>query len=334
MEGNYVSNALSLGNRLISDGIMDNIPLEISLYIFTLACTDNGFTGRSLSHVSRYVREASQTVKLQSICLHGHDQILAFAELIEHTPSIARNVRQLFICNETKKSSDTPPSPPKPSKSPSNGKSEDSVRKRRLQSERAQKAYRERKTRWKRIDQATATILANVGDTIERLALSFGPAGVLKQIRGPLSLPNLVDLTITDDSLSWLTPSHRLHRLHIIYKRFTDILDPTSMSVVPALKKLRISGMRPLQGSLRIPVKFPDTLQEILISPPISPAVFGFFGSPQLIDDDEFLRLLQSDDQRNVVLEEGETGMVFDVETEERLWLEDLAYYPSQVSTC
>ena len=286
---------------------MDNIPLEISLYIFTLACTDNGFTGRSLSHVSRYVREASQTVKLQSICLHGHDQILAFAELIEYTPAIARNVRQLFICNEKKKSSNTPPSPPKPSKSSSEGRSEDSLTKLLIRSKRAQKAYRERKKRWKRIDQATATILANVGDTIERLAISFGSAGVLKQIFDPLSLPNLVDLTITDDSLSWLSPSHRLHRLHIIYKRFTDMLSPTSMLAVPALKKLRISGMRPFEDSLLTPVKFPDTLQEILISPLISSAISGL--SP-VINDDEFLRL------------------------EERLWLEDLAYCPSRVSAC
>ena len=313
---------------------MDNIPLEISLYIFTLACTDNGFTGRSLSHVSRYVREASQTVKLQSICLHGHDQILAFAELIEYTPAIARNVRQLFICNEKKKSSNTPPSLPKPSKSPSEGRSEDSLTKLLIRSKRAQKAYRERKKRWKRIDQATATILANVGDTIERLAISFGSAGVLKQIFDPLSLPNLVDLTITDDSLSWLSPSHRLHRLHIIYKRFTDMLSPTSMLAVPALKKLRISGMRPFEDSLLTPVKFPDTLQEILISPLISSAISGYVGLSPVINDDEFLRLLQSDVQRVIVLEEGETGVVFDVETEERLWLEDLAYCPSRVSAC
>ena len=106
------------------------------------------------------------------------------------------------------------------------------------------------------------------------------------------------------------------------------------MLAVPALKKLRISGMRPFEDSLLTPVKFPDTLQEILISPLISSAISGYVGLSPVINDDEFLRLLQSGVQRVIVLEEGETGFVFDVETEERLWLEDLAYCPSRVSAC
>ena len=314
---------------------MDKIPSEICLYISTLACIDNGFTGRSLSQVSQYVREVSQTVKLQSICLHGHDQILAFAELIEHTPATVRKVRQLFICNEKKRSSDTPQSASKPGNRPSVGRphSPGNRERRRLQSKIAQNAYRERRKRWKIIDQATATILANVGSTIERLAISFGPAPVLSEIREPLFLPNLVDLTITNCPLSWLAPSHRLHRLHVIYKHFADILGTTSMSVVPALEKLKISGMHQSQ---HIPVNFPDTLQEILISLPIPPAVFGYITSPPLLNHDELIHdlLLKYSSQQVVVLGKEDTSFVSDALAEERLWLENLAYCPSRVSAC
>ncbi|KAF7973305.1 hypothetical protein HWV62_15627 [Athelia sp. TMB] len=46
---------------------MDRVPFEIWIKIFSFACTDAGFTGRSLSLVSKFVRDASAQVKLQKI---------------------------------------------------------------------------------------------------------------------------------------------------------------------------------------------------------------------------------------------------------------------------
>ncbi|KZP13365.1 hypothetical protein FIBSPDRAFT_692487, partial [Athelia psychrophila] len=46
---------------------MKHIPSEIWRNISSEACTDTGFTGLSLSLVSKFVRSASEPVKLQSV---------------------------------------------------------------------------------------------------------------------------------------------------------------------------------------------------------------------------------------------------------------------------
>ncbi|KAL0953795.1 hypothetical protein HGRIS_004979 [Hohenbuehelia grisea] len=76
---------------------MNRCPTEIWALIFSYACTDSGRTGRSLSRVSRYFREVSRHVRLQSIAVHGIDQINAFAALLDSTPPRERRVRYLAI---------------------------------------------------------------------------------------------------------------------------------------------------------------------------------------------------------------------------------------------
>ncbi|EED83138.1 predicted protein [Postia placenta Mad-698-R] len=76
---------------------MDDVPVEIWSRIFTLACTDNGTTGRSLAQVSRYFRDASSAVRLRSIALIGLEQTRRFADLLERTPPELRRVRCLCI---------------------------------------------------------------------------------------------------------------------------------------------------------------------------------------------------------------------------------------------
>jgi len=71
--------------------------MEIWNQIFTLACIDNGFTGRSLSLVSRYIHKTSKSAKLQSFSVTKRQQIHAFARLIAETPPKYRRVRYLFI---------------------------------------------------------------------------------------------------------------------------------------------------------------------------------------------------------------------------------------------
>ncbi|KAF5343564.1 hypothetical protein D9758_012960 [Tetrapyrgos nigripes] len=76
---------------------MDLLPPEILDLIVSHACRDNGYTGRSLSLVSRSIRNLSQPTKLQSISIIGYDQLHSFALLLENTPASLRRVRFLFI---------------------------------------------------------------------------------------------------------------------------------------------------------------------------------------------------------------------------------------------
>jgi hypothetical protein len=76
---------------------MDRVPPELWTEIFSYACTDNGFTGRSLSLVSRHVHRCSKTVKLQSVSVIGLPQIIRFVSLLRSTPPHLKRIRQLFI---------------------------------------------------------------------------------------------------------------------------------------------------------------------------------------------------------------------------------------------
>jgi hypothetical protein len=58
---------------------MESIPPEILALIFSYACTDDGYTGRSLSLVSRYISDVSKPYKLQSVAVRGMWQVLEFA---------------------------------------------------------------------------------------------------------------------------------------------------------------------------------------------------------------------------------------------------------------
>ncbi|KAF8211952.1 hypothetical protein K438DRAFT_1220371 [Mycena galopus ATCC 62051] len=76
--------------------MLDRLPPEICAYIFDVACRDTGYTGRSLSLVSRYIHETSALSRYTSIVLVGRAQILAFARLLDRSPTHLRT-RYLFI---------------------------------------------------------------------------------------------------------------------------------------------------------------------------------------------------------------------------------------------
>ena len=76
---------------------MDRCPTEICLQIYAFACVDDGKTGRALSLVSKYTRETSKPYKLQSVSVIGYNQLLAFADLVEHTPLHLRQVKYIFL---------------------------------------------------------------------------------------------------------------------------------------------------------------------------------------------------------------------------------------------
>ncbi|KAL4266872.1 F-box domain-containing protein [Pleurotus pulmonarius] len=88
---------------------MDNCPSEIWDKIFSFACRDDGFTGRSLALVSKYMRDVSSPTRYQSLKVEGLDQMLDCARVLESTPAANRRVRYLFL------STAHPDEEPKPS---------------------------------------------------------------------------------------------------------------------------------------------------------------------------------------------------------------------------
>ena len=76
---------------------MERCSPEICAEIFRLACRDDGTTGRSLSLVSTYIHDASSPFKYQSLAVRGPHQTVAFAAVLEHTPSAQRRVHDFSI---------------------------------------------------------------------------------------------------------------------------------------------------------------------------------------------------------------------------------------------
>lgn len=89
---------------------MDRLPVELWLNILPLACTDGGYTGGSLSLVSRYVRDMARHLRYQSVSLIGHKHVQAFAGLVASKSPM--NIRHLFLSVEVPSSNDVPLSGP------------------------------------------------------------------------------------------------------------------------------------------------------------------------------------------------------------------------------
>ncbi|KAL0953616.1 hypothetical protein HGRIS_004823 [Hohenbuehelia grisea] len=75
------------------------LPPEIWSMICASACLDTGVTGRSLSQVSRFIRQVSAPYKYQSVSILNVYELAAFADLIEDTPASFRRVKHLFVCD-------------------------------------------------------------------------------------------------------------------------------------------------------------------------------------------------------------------------------------------
>ncbi|RPD57258.1 hypothetical protein L226DRAFT_489352 [Lentinus tigrinus ALCF2SS1-7] len=78
---------------------MDGCPIEILGLIFTLACVDDGYTGRALSLVSKHIRGVSRKYAFQSIALYGSHQLSAFAALLERVDPQHGRVRNLYLAD-------------------------------------------------------------------------------------------------------------------------------------------------------------------------------------------------------------------------------------------
>ncbi|KDQ62125.1 hypothetical protein JAAARDRAFT_189495 [Jaapia argillacea MUCL 33604] len=76
---------------------LEDCPAEICELIFTYACVDDGSLGRSLSLVSRYIKDVSRTTRYQSVSISGLDEMLSLNTILEGSPPEYRKVRNLFI---------------------------------------------------------------------------------------------------------------------------------------------------------------------------------------------------------------------------------------------
>lgn len=74
-----------------------NLPPEVWMLVFSWACMDHGYTGRSLSLVSRQVRSLSEPYKLQSLGVSRSKFIIRLSNILLGTPSQLRRVRYLFL---------------------------------------------------------------------------------------------------------------------------------------------------------------------------------------------------------------------------------------------
>jgi hypothetical protein len=81
---------------------MEHLPSELLHLIFGLACNDGGFTARSLSLVSRTIREKSRYSRFHSVACHNIAQTLSFARILDETPPHLRVVRHFLVCNSYK----------------------------------------------------------------------------------------------------------------------------------------------------------------------------------------------------------------------------------------
>ncbi|GBE77282.1 hypothetical protein SCP_0101550 [Sparassis crispa] len=75
---------------------MDTCSPEIHTYVFSFACTDSGATGRSLSLVSRYVRQVSASFKWYSPSISGKRQARQFVDVL-HKTAIQPRISHLFL---------------------------------------------------------------------------------------------------------------------------------------------------------------------------------------------------------------------------------------------
>ena len=77
---------------------MERCPPEILNTIFELATqVDDGRTGCALSLVSRYIHDASQFARYQSVALSSLERMVAFIDAIYHKPPVLRRVKNIFM---------------------------------------------------------------------------------------------------------------------------------------------------------------------------------------------------------------------------------------------
>ncbi|KAF8994425.1 hypothetical protein BDQ17DRAFT_1098288 [Cyathus striatus] len=81
---------------------MNTLPPELHSVIFSLSCTDAGYTSRSLSQVSTYFREIAAPLLYRTLSLSAR-QLHALVEKLEKTSPRLRHVHHLFVTDAESK---------------------------------------------------------------------------------------------------------------------------------------------------------------------------------------------------------------------------------------
>lgn len=243
---------------------MEHLPVEICTLIFSYACMDNGYTGRSLSLVSKYVHEASKSAKFQSLSVVGYEQLEGLADRLEATPLALRNVKYIFISAHPRHTASDP------------------------------KALAPEYARRELAYAAVKRILAVIGHTVEILHAFFifyRPFPLL-----PVSLPVLHELSLHGPlegpgDVDWWRaiqfPS--LRHLHLT-PSYSPVFLQKIVRLAPALKDLRICAAEhsmtfaselqaALEGSsasadatnLAASEMFPQNIEKIFVHCPMEP---------------------------------------------------------------
>ncbi|KAM5543496.1 hypothetical protein V8D89_002747 [Ganoderma adspersum] len=254
---------------------MDACPNEILSLIFAETCTDDGLTGRSLSLVSRRIRDASRRYALQSVALHGSHQLFAFASLLDKAnPEDRGTLRHLYITDRRRAWVEYLP-----------GQDRDAWFFQYIH----EQPHMSRSTR-KHSFSAILRILTTVAPTLETLTLLLFDRYTEQPLSHPtVSLPKLRELTVHGSSLthtgmqaeSEFVQCLALRRLHVIQDfELRGSMPKAVARLAPLLTHLRISRLvtnrissgdlvhgleHMLQQDDLASTGFPPTLQCVLI---------------------------------------------------------------------
>ncbi|KDQ62122.1 hypothetical protein JAAARDRAFT_30028 [Jaapia argillacea MUCL 33604] len=237
-EGSLQTSSIAVSGR----GLVD-CPPEICERIFSFACLDDGFTGRSLSLVSRYIHDTSVMVRYQSVVVEGFDQICALAFLLEKKKPERRLVRHLFLSHSRT---------PRPRKT----SPRDPQSRLRLSSTKGAPAKSEesnddfplfcQSTYEQRIEAATR-LCALIGSTVETMTIIMPQSRDFLPI--PVQFPALVELTVYSVYCTTLPCNQvpqslpSLQRLHLVGPYFRSPEISELALVAPSLTHLRFSGL-------------------------------------------------------------------------------------------
>ncbi|KAJ7589558.1 hypothetical protein C8J56DRAFT_1076241 [Mycena floridula] len=210
----------------LSPYAMEPFPTEIWQEIIQLACTDDGYTGLSLSLVSSHMSRVARRYRLRTVYLSNATKIVAFALFLAQDKR-AHNVCCLFITSSN----------PKLSRIELEGTTELlSI----LQGSFVNLDYQV-------IENTISYILENVASTLQTLHIhlvGFERSSVLPCVH----LPHLVDLSIYgpfDSSPSCKEPPTfpALRKLRLEHRHTQpNQLLPRLMSLLPSLTHLRLPG--------------------------------------------------------------------------------------------
>ena len=249
---------------------MKTCPNEILSFIFAEACTDDGFTGRSLSLVSRRIHDTSRRYALQSVALYGSYQLSAFASLLDKVNPEDRGVRHLYLTDCRRVWVEYLPGQDR----------EDWL------AERMGEHFHINHPSREHTSSAILRILTAVAPTLETLTLLLFDRYAEQPLPNTLSLPKLRELTLHGSSLthgvqSELTQCLSLRRLQVIQDfSIRGSMAKAVARLAPLLTHLRISRLvanriasgdvvRGLEHMLQqddlASAGFPPSLQRVLV---------------------------------------------------------------------